>query len=60
MDIIGTADKMRQLGADFVFDVAGAWQEENTRIEFETELKRLDLNDHIIRPLHGRSFLINL
>ena len=52
MDIIGTADKMRQLGADFVFDVAGAWQEENTRREFKTELKRLDLNDHII--LHGR------
>tara|TARA_B110000438_G_scaffold266687_1_gene280953 strand:+ start:539 stop:1666 length:1128 start_codon:yes stop_codon:yes gene_type:complete len=52
MDIIGTADKMRQLGADFVFDVAGAWQEENTRREFETELSRLNLNDHII--LHGR------
>ena len=52
MDIIGTAEKMRQLGADFVFDVAGAWQEENTRREFETELSRLDLDDKII--LHGR------
>ncbi len=52
MDIIGTAEKMRQLGADFVFDVAGAWQEENTRREFETELSRLGLDDQII--LHGR------
>ena len=52
MDIIGTAVKMKQLGADFVFDVAGAWQEENTRREFETELSRLDLDDQII--LHGR------
>ncbi len=52
MDITGTAEKMRQLGADFVFDVAGAWQEENTRREFETELSRLGLDDQII--LHGR------
>ncbi|NRB45535.1 MAG: glycosyltransferase family 4 protein, partial [Verrucomicrobiales bacterium] len=52
MDIIGTAEKLRELGADFVFDVAGAWQEEDTRRDFETELSSLNLNDHVI--LHGR------
>jgi glycosyltransferase involved in cell wall biosynthesis len=52
MDIIGTAEKLRELGADFVFDVAGAWQEEETRRDFETELSSLNLNDHVI--LHGR------
>lgn len=52
MDIIETAEKLRELGADFVFDVAGAWQEEETRRDFETELSSLNLNDHVI--LHGR------
>ena len=52
MDIIGTAEKLRELGVDFVFDVAGAWQEEDTRRDFETELSSLNLNDHVI--LHGR------
>ena len=52
MDIIGTAEKLRNLGADFVFDVAGAWQEEHTRSKFKEELSRLNLNDHVV--LHGR------
>jgi len=52
MNIISTADALRRLGADFVFDVAGAWQEEDTRREFEAELSRLNLEDHIF--FHGR------
>lgn len=52
MDIIETAIALRSRDRDFIIDVVGPWQEEDTRRCFESAVAEADIADCIV--MHGR------
>ena len=52
MDIVHTAAELKSRGMEFIFDVAGPWQEEDTRVSFEAAVQKADVGDYIV--MHGR------
>ena len=52
MDIVSTAKKLKEKGIKVIFDVAGPWQEEDTRRRFEVAVAEADVADCI--EMHGR------
>ena len=52
MDIVHTAEELKGRGIDFIFDVAGPWQEKDTRRSFEEAMEEAGVADCIV--MHGR------
>ena len=52
MEIVKTASEMKLRGIDCIFDIAGPWQEEDTRLSFEQAVLEADVADCIV--MHGR------
>lgn len=52
MDIVHTASELKARKIDCIFEVAGPWQEEDTRRSFEAAVLEADVADSIV--MHGR------
>jgi glycosyltransferase involved in cell wall biosynthesis len=52
MDIVRTASELKARKITCIFDVAGPWQEEDTRRSFEANVVEADVADYIV--MHGR------
>lgn len=52
MDIVHTAKELKARNINVIFDVAGPWQEEDTRQNFEDAIASAGVKDRIV--MHGR------
>ncbi|MED5587147.1 MAG: glycosyltransferase family 4 protein [Verrucomicrobiota bacterium] len=52
MDLVHTASALKARRMDFMLDVAGPWQEEDTRRRFEAAVQEANVADSIV--VHGR------
>lgn len=52
LDLIETAQKLKEMKLDFIMDVVGLWQESETEKLFHAELSKHNLKDNIL--IHGK------
>lgn len=52
LDLIETAQKLKEMKLDFIMDVVGLWQESDTEKLFHAELSKHNLKDNIL--IHGK------